>query len=159
MHGGAPLFIFDESNGVVLGIFQKAQAADALESIDEHAFRGQLPLQLRFVVVVEAPPLHLQDPEFMVSSFHYIYWKLHKRKILVLTSHFPSTCMCNQAVFPAGPCFGPIGLKETKQLANIFATRAGVMPMAGMQSFGHRAGCSHYLSSLLSSHHSSNLIR
>lgn len=73
MHGGAPLFIFDESNGVVLGIFQKAQAADALESIDEHAFRGQLPLQLRFVVVVEAPPLHLQDPEFMVSSFHYIY--------------------------------------------------------------------------------------
>ena len=69
MHGGAPLFIFDESNGVVLGIFQKAQATDALESIDEHAFRGQLPLQLRFIVVVEAPPLHLQDPEFMVRSF------------------------------------------------------------------------------------------
>ena len=51
---------------MVLGIFQKAQALDALETIDEHAFRGQLPLQVRFIVVVEAPPLHLQDPEFMV---------------------------------------------------------------------------------------------
>jgi hypothetical protein len=159
VHGGAPLFIFDVSNGVVLGIFQKAQATDALESIDEHAFRGQLPLQLRFVVVVEAPPLHLQDPEFMVSSFHYIYWKPPKRKILVLTSNLSSTCMCDQAVFPAGPCFGPIGLKETKQLANIFATRAGVMPMAGMESFCHQARCSLYSSHLFSLHHTSNATR
>lgn len=27
--------------------------------------------------------------------------------------------------------FGPIGLKETKQLANVFATRVGAMPMPG----------------------------
>ena len=31
------------------------------------------------------------------------------------------------AVFPTGPTFGPIGLRETKMLANVFALRAGVL--------------------------------
>ena len=31
------------------------------------------------------------------------------------------------AVFPTGPAFGPIGLRETKMLANVFALRAGVL--------------------------------
>ena len=66
IHGGAPLFIFDENTAVILGIFQKATPTDLLDTVDTAAFHGQLPLQLRFSIVLEAPPLHIQDPEFMV---------------------------------------------------------------------------------------------
>lgn len=82
---------------MVLGLFQASSLVS--ENIDATAFQGQLPVQLRFSIVLEAPPLHIQDPEFM-------------------------------AIFPGGPNFGPIGLRETKLLANVFATRAGVMPTA-----------------------------
>eukprot|EP00596_Hydrurales_sp_CCMP1899_P010005 CAMPEP_0119048116 /NCGR_PEP_ID=MMETSP1177-20130426/57037_1 /TAXON_ID=2985 /ORGANISM="Ochromonas sp, Strain CCMP1899" /LENGTH=612 /DNA_ID=CAMNT_0007023573 /DNA_START=89 /DNA_END=1927 /DNA_ORIENTATION=+ len=97
VHAGAPLFIFDEQARVVLGIFQSSSPIS--DNIDTTAFQGQLPVQLRFSIVLEAPPLHIQDPEFIT-------------------------------IFPAGPTFGPIGLRETKLLANIFATRTGAMPQA-----------------------------
>ena len=60
------MFIFDENSAVVLGIFQKAVATDLLDTVDASAFHGELPLQLRFSIVLEAPPLHIQDPDFMV---------------------------------------------------------------------------------------------
>ena len=45
-----------------------------------------------------------------------------------LSLHLPPS----QAIFPLGPSFGPIGIKETKMLANVFATRVGAMPMPGI---------------------------
>lgn len=54
---------------MVLGIFQKAVPTDLLETVDANAFHGLLPLQLRFSIVLEAPPLHIMDPDFMVIQF------------------------------------------------------------------------------------------
>jgi hypothetical protein len=83
---------------VVLGLFQASTPVS--ENIEATAFQSQLPVQLRFSVVLEAPPLHVQDPGFM-------------------------------AIFPHGPVLGPIGLRETKLLANFFATKVGAMPQGG----------------------------
>ena len=126
IHGGAPLFIFDENTAVILGIFQKATPTDLLDTVDTAAFHGQLPLQLRFSIVLEAPPLHIQDPEFMVRDSCVCVRESVSPLIHPLLS---SPLLFIQSVFPSGPAFGPIGLKETKQLANIFATRVGAMPM------------------------------
>ena len=98
LHPGAPMFIFDENMGLVLGIFQINGAV--AENIEQSAFRGQLPVQAKFSMAQEAPPLHIAEPDF-------------------------------QAIFPGGPMFGPIGLRETKMLANVFAMRAGVLPLPG----------------------------
>lgn len=69
MNPGAPLFIFDENSAVVLGLFQKAVPTDPLETVDANAFHGLLPLQVRFSIVLEAPPLHIMEPDFMVTDW------------------------------------------------------------------------------------------
>ena len=107
VHPGAPLFIFDENTLLVLGIFQTAQAP--AENADPTVFHGQLPVQAAFTIVVEAPPMHMAEPDFI-------------------------------SIFPAGPLFGPIGLRETKMLANAFAIRAGVHPPPGAAMMGMGGG-------------------
>jgi hypothetical protein len=46
-------------------------ATDLLDTVDASAFHGELPFQLRFSVVLEAPPLHIQDPDFMVIVVNF----------------------------------------------------------------------------------------
>jgi hypothetical protein len=46
-------------------------ATDLLDTVDASAFHGELPLQLRFSIVLEAPPLHIQDPDFMVIVVNF----------------------------------------------------------------------------------------
>ena len=57
------------------------------------------PVQVRFNIVLECPPIHDSD-----KDLRFIF---SNRPIGV----------------------GPIGLKETKQLANLFAARAGAFPL------------------------------
>lgn len=108
IHIGAPLFLFDPHSQSLYGIFS-AQSL-VIENLDPKAFLNWslgpnalaagslLPLQVKFRVELDAPPINVaQDHEF--------------RSIFKDFSKAVGTT---------------IGLKETKQLANLFATRAGI---------------------------------
>jgi hypothetical protein len=60
---GAPLFILDENTGLILGIFKAATAMS--ENLDATAFQGMLPNQVRVEIVVEAPPVHVHEPDYL----------------------------------------------------------------------------------------------
>jgi len=117
IHLNAPLFLFDCSTNCLMGIFQAETPVS--ENIDPTAFAmfgqpSQVPIQLRFKIVLEAPFVNVADPQVM-------------------------------AIFAesGGPPMGPIGLKETKALANLFATRSGSQfPAMGGAGGGGGGGAS-----------------
>jgi hypothetical protein len=96
-----PIFIFDQHASMMLGIFF---ATSPLGSIDASAFTRwagynptggtNLPVQFTFRVALECPPVHIQDPELTAALGEY------------------------------AQNLGPIGAKETKALATVFAKRA-----------------------------------
>lgn len=106
IHPGAPLFLADMSQCMLLGIFHADSPVS--ENIDPRAFAWQdgltsmLPIQLRVTVVVDAQPIcFMQDAECM--------------EIFKETGFVP----------------GPISLKQTKALAQLFASRTGVSSGTG----------------------------
>lgn len=78
---------------MVLGIFQKAVATDLLDTVDASAFHGQLPLQLRFSIVLEAPPLHIQDPDFMVIAVSCDSMNLNRCSVCKLCPALSYLCL------------------------------------------------------------------
>jgi len=107
VHMGAPLFLLDMQSQCLLGIFNAESPVS--ENIDPKAFcpwegaPSALPIQLRVTVVVDAQPIFLQDPE------------------------------CREIFRETGFALGPMQLKETKALAQLFATRAGALGQGGLK--------------------------
>ena len=91
---------------MVLGIFQKAVGTDLLDTVDANAFHGQLPLQLRFSIVLEAPPLHIQDPDFMVTQKQSLPLPLKLLKQLCLL-RFPALSNLCLRTYPGDLPLGP----------------------------------------------------
>lgn len=105
---GAPLFLLDPLRHVILGVFQAE--TPLTEQLDPSAFvdwsappprlgppASVLPLQLRFSLQQEAPPLPAQDPDLLRLVF------------------------AERQMVPLG---GPLSAKEATALAALFAARS-----------------------------------
>ena len=129
IHPGAPLFMFDNTQGLMHGIYMSSSAAS--ENLDPTAFidpnsyymTGSMvsfrPIQVRVEVTLEAQPISIYDNEF-------------------------------QVIFPQGPKLCALDLRETKMLSNLFAVRAGVLPpttnISGITQIGSGAQATQYKS-------------
>lgn len=97
IHPNVPLFIFDQAANVMLGIFYATSPVQM--NIDSNAFSrwvgyNNLPVQFMFRPALECPPIAIQEPELLHALGEY------------------------------AQNLGPIGVKETKSLATLFAKRA-----------------------------------
>ena len=102
IHPNTPLFIFDSSAQMLLGIF--FADSPTTPNMEPGAFvnwlgpglggGSPLPVQLRFRVAIEVPPTPAQDPEVLQALGSY-----------------------------AKTLGGPLGLNETKSVANLLAKR------------------------------------
>lgn len=114
IHPNVPLFIFDTQAMLVLGIFHCDSSLGM--NIEPTAFTNwggmgpgggsPLPVQVKFRIFLESPPIHIQDPELVM------------------------------ALGGNNNIMGPIGVTETKALANLFSKRASAV-MSNTSSVGN----------------------
>eukprot|EP00602_Paraphysomonas_sp_CaronLab_P001533 CAMPEP_0185030436 /NCGR_PEP_ID=MMETSP1103-20130426/17406_1 /TAXON_ID=36769 /ORGANISM="Paraphysomonas bandaiensis, Strain Caron Lab Isolate" /LENGTH=646 /DNA_ID=CAMNT_0027565573 /DNA_START=216 /DNA_END=2154 /DNA_ORIENTATION=+ len=114
---GTPLFLQDLGSGMLYGLFEAV--SPPLDNAEPSAWAGRdrgamtpLPVQVRFRIVLRAPPLQPMDPE-------------------------AAQVFSNR---PPADRIGPISLGQTKVLSNMFAARAGVWnpPVGGGGGPPHR---------------------
>lgn len=107
IHPTSPLFLFDSHNLMLFGLFQALSPVGeivpgAFSSRSSHRNESSFPVQCRVGVVLECAPIHETDKDLRSIFLG--------RQLGV----------------------GPLSLKETKMLANLFAARAGAFAQAPM---------------------------